>query len=120
MPSLSRLVTIWTKADVTAAQGKGLHISALTGEGLDSLLRCVEKELDLLNDGTEPPVVTHDRQIRLLATTLENLASMETDEAVELLAEHLRRASQSLAHLAGSVDVEDVLGQIFSTFCIGK
>ena len=40
--------------------------------------------------------------------------------AGELRAEDLRRAAQALGRLTGRVDVEDVLGQIFARFCIGK
>jgi tRNA modification GTPase len=39
---------------------------------------------------------------------------------VELRAEDLRRAAQALGRLTGAVDVEDVLDQVFSRFCIGK
>ena len=38
----------------------------------------------------------------------------------ELRAEDLRRAAQALGRLTGAVDVEDVLGEIFGRFCIGK
>ena len=38
----------------------------------------------------------------------------------ELRAEDLRRAAQSLGRLTGAVDVEDVLGEIFGRFCVGK
>ena len=39
---------------------------------------------------------------------------------VELRAEDLRRSAQALGRLTGAVDVEDVLDQVFSRFCIGK
>ena len=39
---------------------------------------------------------------------------------IELVAEHLRAARHALARLIGTVDVEDILGDIFSRFCIGK
>jgi tRNA modification GTPase len=41
-------------------------------------------------------------------------------EALELAAEHLRNAQTSLSELTGELTSDDLLGQIFSTFCIGK
>jgi tRNA modification GTPase len=42
------------------------------------------------------------------------------DSRVELAAEHLRRAVTALDALIGRVDVDDLLGEIFASFCIGK
>jgi tRNA modification GTPase len=45
---------------------------------------------------------------------------MEENESAELKGERLRVAVRALARLAGRIDVEEVLGQIFAGFCIGK
>ena len=42
------------------------------------------------------------------------------EDGLELRAEELRRAADSFGRIAGTIDVEDVLGVIFSEFCIGK
>ena len=48
------------------------------------------------------------------------LTCAEDSDHAELAAEHLREAADALGRLTGRLDVEDVLGQIFSEFCIGK
>jgi len=60
--------------------------------------------------------------LKTAALSLEAVLSMLEDESVpvDLLAEDLRRAIRSLDSLIGRVDVENVLGEIFSSFCIGK
>jgi tRNA modification GTPase len=47
-------------------------------------------------------------------------AALAGDRGLELQAEDLRLAGDALGRIVGSVDVEDVLGAIFSSFCIGK
>jgi len=46
--------------------------------------------------------------------------ALRSDQALELLAEELRLAHQSLCSITGAFSTEDLLGQIFSNFCIGK
>ncbi len=53
------------------------------------------------------------------AASLSDFLSGDLD-APELRAEDVRRAAHALGRITGRVDVEDVLGQIFSRFCIGK
>lgn len=115
-----RILTVRTKSDLDPASADGLAVSAKTGEGLDHLLAQIAEELDLRSQEVEPAMVTHDRQINLLHRALEELEAVQHREPPEILAERLRRASRELAHLAGAVDIEDVLDEIFSNFCIGK
>jgi len=71
--------------------------------------------------GAEPPAATRLRHKALLdeaATRLRHAAG-ET-EALELAAEDVRLASRALDRITGRIDPEEVLGKIFSTFCIGK
>lgn len=119
-PSGGRVMFVTTKADLSPVRSDGLLVSAQTGEGLELLLDRVAQELDLHSDGSEPPLVAHERQIFLLQRTVEELEAITAGDPAEILAEHLRRASRPLGQLAGTVDVENVLDEIFSHFCIGK
>jgi tRNA modification GTPase len=47
-------------------------------------------------------------------------SALSGDRGLELLAEDLRLAGDALGRIVGSVDVEELLGTIFSSFCIGK
>ena len=72
--------------------------------------------------GGEAGAITRERQRILLKSTVEMLRQAGTSASAgdELVAENLRAASQQLGRLLGRVDVEDLLGVIFSRFCIGK
>ncbi|KAK4050045.1 mitochondrial splicing system protein [Microbotryomycetes sp. JL221] len=90
-------------------------------QGLTSLLK---REYDLSDDEAETPLVTHERHRRNLMDCSAALGSFlelstDPDEVVEA-AEELRHAMLALGKLTGHVDVETVLGEIFSGFCIGK
>ena len=51
---------------------------------------------------------------------IENLRLANLEKDVEIIAEYLRTAIYNLERILGKVDIEDVLGEIFSSFCIGK
>jgi tRNA modification GTPase len=123
----SRAIRVATKADVGGAgvvkgiDGADVAISAASGEGLDDLLELVASRAKSLFGG-EPALVAHERQrvaLERCAGHAEQALGLVRDRS-ELAAEHLRLALRELGRVAGAVDVEDVLGRIFSRFCIGK
>jgi tRNA modification GTPase len=67
-------------------------------------------------------IPTRERQVSLLRNTLSELqsASHISSDDFDLIAEHLRRATDFVGKIVGRVDVEDLLDVIFSQFCIGK
>ena len=107
-------------APVSAAEG--VSLSAKTGEGIDTLVAELKtRAREALSAGSESPVVSRARHRAELEAALAALRrSLEPGLAAELKAEELRAASLHLGRLTGSVDVEEVLGAIFSEFCIGK
>ncbi len=71
--------------------------------------------------GAEPPAATRLRHRDLLAEASERLRhALSQDESLELAAEDVRLAARALDRITGRIDPEQVLGRIFSTFCIGK
>jgi len=71
--------------------------------------------------GAEPPAATRLRHQELLTEASERLRhALTQDEALELAAEDVRLAARALDRITGRIDPEQVLGRIFSTFCIGK
>jgi tRNA modification GTPase len=106
----------------SGAETEALRISALTGEGLPELTEAVGRRAANRIGASEAPVITqarHRQQLTVCAGTLEAyLADPPAD--LELRAEDLRRAATALGRITGRVDVEDVLGEIFARFCIGK
>ncbi|MEZ5898735.1 MAG: tRNA uridine-5-carboxymethylaminomethyl(34) synthesis GTPase MnmE [Hyphomicrobiaceae bacterium] len=121
------VLMVHTKTDLTTAPAQtpsqtGLSISVKTGSGLEGLItRITQVAADRLASRSSPPL-TQARHRQALETCLAGLnAFMAGDaEEAELRAEDLRRAAYALGRITGRVDVEDVLGQIFGRFCIGK
>ncbi|HMN38248.1 MAG TPA: tRNA uridine-5-carboxymethylaminomethyl(34) synthesis GTPase MnmE [Hyphomicrobium sp.] len=110
------------KAKSVTAPGPGCAISAKTGAGVEALVaRITGIAADRLASRSGPPL-TQARHRQALETCLADIrAFMAGDPAeAELRAEDLRRAAHALGRITGRVDVEDVLGQIFGRFCIGK
>ncbi len=69
----------------------------------------------------EPPAATRQRHQELLTEASERLRqALQHDQHLELAAEDVRLAARALDRITGRIDPEQVLGRIFSTFCIGK
>ena len=117
---------VFTKADIDRAapppDREALVVSTETGEGLGALHDWLAARLARDLSGADFPAVTRERHRRRLT---EALASVEAgrralDVSPEMAGDDLRRAAESLARVTGAIGVEDVLGEVFSTFCIGK
>ena len=101
-----------------------LFISAKTGEGLDALRT---RLLDIAgwSPATESPWLARERHVRALeeaAMHLQQAAdhAAHNDQVLDLFAEELRLAHESLCSITGQFTSDDLLGEIFSSFCIGK
>jgi tRNA modification GTPase len=97
-------------------------LSATDGKGVNSLL---DRLAGFASQyfGSEPALVSRERQRRALSTTLAALDRALTegpDGRDDIVAEELRFAATALGRLTGRVDVEDILDVIFADFCIGK
>ena len=117
---------VLTKADLGAGGSvpgfDTLGVSTTTGQGLSDLHDWIAARLARELSGTDFPAVTRERHRRRL---VEALASAEAgrvalEVAPEMAGEDLRRAADALARVTGAIGVEDILGEVFSTFCIGK
>lgn len=100
-----------------------LRLSALTGAGIE-LLRGRLKALAGYADGAEGSFAARRRHLDALDRAGTRLQAagllLEGRQAVELAAEELRLAQAALAEITGKFTTEDLLGRIFSEFCIGK
>ena len=99
-----------------------LLVSSKTGEGIDQLIDLIGNAANKSVIGSESVLFSRTRQFDCLklAENALRLAAEETDLPLELRAENLRIASDAIGKLVGRVDVEDILGAIFSEFCVGK
>ncbi|MBU2992312.1 tRNA uridine-5-carboxymethylaminomethyl(34) synthesis GTPase MnmE [Octadecabacter sp. 1_MG-2023] len=116
-------IFVLSKVDSCAHEPHILGISGVTGQGVDELLEQVSSYLGNLIAGAG--VATRSRHEKALTAAAGALLDVSSSlvtggTPVDLLAEDLRVAIRSLDSLIGRIDVENVLGEIFSSFCIGK
>lgn len=99
------------------------RISAKTGLGVDALKQHL-KSLMGYQSNLEGGFIARRRHLEALAQAAEHLQigkeQLEVFQAGELLAEELRMTQQALAEITGTFTSDDLLGRIFSSFCIGK
>lgn len=120
VPQAGDLV-VQPKADLGATAG--FAVSGKTGEGVDALLAELTRRLSEKVAGAgilvrERHRVALEQGLRAIRVVLDMLA--QPSGRPEIAAEELRRAIRALDALVGRVDVEDLLGEIFASFCIGK
>ena len=128
LPKSLRPVTVFNKIDLTDdtpraeenEQGWRVNVSAKTGAGVDQLRKVL---LGLAGWQSEGGDIFMARERHLVA--LERVAAAlerarGTASRAELFAEELRLAQHELASITGEVSADELLGEIFSRFCIGK
>lgn len=108
------------QGDDPAASG----LSTVTGFGLDRLLQDLQRfGRDLVGDADGAPVMIRERhRVSFLeaADHLQRVLAADISYPLEFTAEDLRLAAMAIGRVTGRIDVEDVLGEIFARFCVGK
>ena len=98
-------------------------LSAKTGEGVDRLLDHIASQFTD-NDTAESSITARERHLRSIRDAYAAFCKAEKgiveNEALDLVAEELLQAQNSLAEVTGEFTTEDLLGEIFKSFCIGK
>ena len=129
LPSSVTVIDVWNKADVSAGQPvhaarESLQLSAKTGTGLDALRQRL-LQLAGWQSGAEGLYTARERHVQALHRVGEHLelAALHLAaqaQSLDLLAEELRLAQNALNEITGAFSSDDLLGVIFSSFCIGK
>ncbi len=121
------IIDVWNKADAVAEAPQpiaGIRLSAKTGAGLEALRAAL-----LHAAGWQAPAgglfMARERHVQALrqvdAHLMEAAAHLaQSAQALDLLAEELRLAQNALNEITGAFSSDDLLGVIFSSFCIGK
>jgi tRNA modification GTPase len=116
---------VMTKGDLRPGAGiagvAGIHVSAVTGENLDALRHRLD-ELAFGSRSAGAVLALNARHLQAISSALAALARAAAipNTASELLALELREALDELGRIVGSISPDELLGRIFSTFCIGK
>lgn len=129
LPRHLKPLTVFNKIDLAGGmlagaeengEGTRVRVSAKTGEGVDELRR-VLLALAGWQSGEEDVFMARERQLGALKRVAEALERAEGAVLQsELFAEELRLAQRELGAITGEFTPEDLLGEIFSRFCIGK
>ena len=118
----------YNKADQTppavqAQHTDGLWLSAKTGAGIDALRDEIARRVGR-DSREESPYIARERHLRALQQAEDHyqhaLAQLQATQNGELIAEDLRLAHDALGSITGAISSDDLLGHIFSSFCIGK
>ncbi len=119
--NIASSTVIYNKSDLMkkeALLADEINISAKTGNAIDTLitrLKNISGQFSVESD----QFIARERHVELLKTALTHL--QESDHAIlEVRAHELKLAQLALDQILGVVSADDLLGQIFSTFCVGK
>jgi tRNA modification GTPase len=127
IPAGVSITTVLNKIDLLKGRKTpktaGIRLSAKTGEGLEALRQHIRALAGYENLGTGA-FTARKRHIEALSRASAHFAAgqkaLHEDRAGELLAEELRLSQQALGEITGAVTSDELLGRIFSEFCIGK
>jgi tRNA modification GTPase len=129
LPAGCTFLRLVNKADLLAAADKAarpdmLYVSAKTGAGIPELKNAILSRIGW-RAGQEDVLISRQRHIDCLmhaeaALNKAGLYSLQGNRALELFAEELRLAQEHLGQITGRLLPDDLLGKIFSQFCIGK
>ncbi len=121
------VIDVFNKADMVPTYNRKqdcLYISAKTGEGIDALK---QKLLSIVGweSNTESLFLARERHLQAIMSANEHLMLAQQfldlpNPALDLIAEELRLTNDDLGEIVGETTPDDILGMIFSRFCIGK
>jgi tRNA modification GTPase len=122
-----RLQVVYNKSDLLApdhpVDATGLYLSTLTGSGMDRLIDCITGQVADFNQDNQT-FMARRRHVDALHRALDSMrqaaSSFDLSRSGELVAEDLRAAQRHLNEITGEFSSDDLLGKIFSSFCIGK
>ena len=126
LPHSVSVIDVWNKADAAqiSQQPKGQSLSARTGEGLQALREKLLQQAGW-QQASEGLFIARERHVQALHRVREHLEVADAHLAaqaqnLDLLAEELRLGQNALNEITGEFSADDLLGVIFSSFCIGK
>ena len=119
------LIIIQNKIDKTSGDFAEIKISAKMGEGIDALEEAIYKAADIPEITENGVIVTNARHYEALtraqASIQRVIDGMQMQLSGDLLSEDLRQALDTLSEITGGqITPNEVLGNIFKHFCVGK
>ena len=120
-------ISVYNKCDLYEGEKKNsegiFFITATTGQGVSELLKGLVNKLDI-DEGQETTFLSRQRHVGCLTEgglrIDESLTSLEGGQGLELVAENLKNSHRVFGEILRPLSSDDLLGEIFSEFCIGK
>ena len=118
-------VVVHNKSDLDSSRSRNdgaIAVSVKYGQGLNQLTETLKNLIQARAVVANNAIVVRDRHVAAVKETIRLLNDSLEDEKrpLELITEDLRKATRAISSITGRIDVEDLLGKIFSEFCIGK
>lgn len=116
-----KVLTVFTKTDIYGKRGTNeINISTAKND-ISSLEKAIEEILnEHFQEAQSIGFLCNERQKSILEKTLKDLSNINIAQSIELISEDFRHILHCISMLTGSIESEDILGEIFSSFCIGK
>ncbi|MDR0752088.1 MAG: tRNA uridine-5-carboxymethylaminomethyl(34) synthesis GTPase MnmE [Christensenellaceae bacterium] len=118
---IEKTIKVGNKSDIKRFNKKtDINVSAKTGCGIDELIICIFKKLQLT---TDVGYITRERHLELVTSALQSIRIVLTTYTIaspDIIAEELKEAYRCLTEITGENATESVIDKIFSTFCVGK
>jgi len=128
----AEVIAVGNKSDLTSSLPseplidgvKEIYLSAKTSDGIEKLIETLSTTMNAGNIGSGDVVVTNARHVQALKSTQEalnhSLEGIEAGLSGDLVAADIRQALHHLGSITGEISTDDLLGNIFGKFCIGK
>ena len=123
LKSTCKKILVHTKSDLKTIPNKGIHnISVKEKTGIDELINSIVNHLKSLAP-KQNALLTRKRHIEAIKRSiyaLKNVQKFDLNINPEITSEHLRIVAKEIGNITNIIDVEEILDDIFSSFCIGK
>ena len=125
---VAKIIHVFNKIDLVKdyshLKKNGFGVSCKTKQGIDIFLDNLSREVKKLTASSDlsvgPNRIRHINHLRDTKDSLELAIEEAKKDKIDISADFIRSASVSLGRIVGVIDIEDVLDEIFSGFCIGK
>ena len=121
-----KIITVLSKCDINKCAGYDLHISSTNGVGFERLLTELSTKIIQITSSKSinSEYYINDRQQRVLARLLKNVKSVKKQldgtVALDVLSEYVKKIVHDVDEVVNPIGREEVIDNIFSSFCVGK
>lgn len=96
-------------------------VSALTGDGIDNLLKLIKEKMHAMLDGAESDIAVNERAKAHLIAAEKELSNAEKQiKNMDLFAEHVRHSADEIGQILGVIGASEIADSVFGKLCLGK